>query len=356
LGLGGSTNDRLSRWFSINGSFGYWTRIKSWDYGGGLKLKLNRQRQMELGLQYSHKSEPMGEFGGMLEMDNGSLLSTNNYKYTFYENIRTRRDRFDLTFSSRFAHHFKAYLNLSRSHKHYNELFYLVPSDSLSEGHFTVAELKLRFAYNEKFLSTPQGIRSLGTLYPIVWMSYQHAFPNVLGGEYEYDRFKFEVSKNFYTPYLGVAKVIVQAGYATESCPVMETFNILGTYDRFGVYSPGSFSAMRLDEFFCDRFVALYLSHNFSGMLWKTDSQWFKPELSVITNIGWGDMKRAESFPDKNFKTMENGYFESGIVIDGLLASPISKIGLGVFYRYGPYSLPNVWDNFAWKWSAIIDL
>ena len=354
LGLGGSTNDRLSRWFSINGSFGYWTRIKSWDYGGGMKLKLNRQRQMELAFQYSHRSEPMGEFGGMLELDNGSVFSTDNYKYTFYENIRTRRDRFDLSYSTRFAHHFKAYLNLSRSHKHYTEQFYLNPSDVQTEGRFTVAELKLRFAYKEKFLSTPQGIRSLGTLYPIVWVSYQHAFPNVLGGEYEYDRFKFEASKNFYTPYLGVAKVLLQAGYATETCPVMETFNILGTYERVGMYSPGSFSTMRLDEFFCDRFVALYLSHNFSGMLWKTNSPVFKPELSIVTNIGWGDMRRADAYPDKNFKTMEKGYFESGIVINGLLANPMAKLGLGVFYRYGPYSLPNVWDNFAWKYSASI--
>ena len=356
FGLGGSTNDRLSRWFSLNGSFGYWTRIKSWDYGGGLKLKLNRQRQMELAFQYSHKSEPMGEFGGMLELDNGSILSTDNYKYTFYENIRTRRDRFDLSYSTRFAHHFKAYLNLSRSHKHYTEQFYLTPSEAPIEGRFTVAELKLRFAYKEKFLSTPQGIRTLGTLYPIVWVSYQHAFHGVLGGEYEYDRFKFEASKNFYTRYLGVAKVLVQAGYATETCPVMETFNILGTYEPFGVYSPGSFSAMRLDEFFCDRFAALYLSHNFSGMLWKTNHPLFKPELSIVTNIGWGDMKRADAYPDKNFKTMEKGYFESGIVVDGLLASPISKLGVGVFYRYGHYSLPKVWDNFAWKICATIDM
>ena len=109
-------------------------------------------------------------------------------------------------------------------------------------------------------------------------------------------------------------------------------------------------------EFFCDRFVALYLSHNFSGMLWKTNSAWFRPELSVITNIGWGDMKRAEAYTLKNFKTMEKGYFESGIVVNGLLATPLTKIGVGAFYRYGPYSMPNVWDNFAWKWCASISL
>ena len=356
FGLGASTNDRLSRWLSVNGHFGYWTRIKDWDYGGGLKLKLDRQHQMELNLNYTYGSETMGEFNGMLEIDNGSELSQANYKYAFYENIRTRRERYEISFSSRFAQHFKAFVSLSRNHKNYSQQFFHIPSDSLTEGIYTTAEIKLRFAYKEKFLSTPQGIRSLGTLYPIVWVSYQHAFPNILGSQFEYDRFKLEMSKNFYTRYMGFSKVILQAGYATESCPVMETFNILGTYDRFGLHSPGSFSTMGLDEFFCDRFVALYLSHNFNGMLWKTNSQWFKPELSLFTNIGWGDMPRTKDYHEKNFKTMERGYFESGIVVDGLLSVSIAKIGAGVYYRYGPYSLPNVWDNFAWKWCAVFDL
>lgn len=356
FGLGASTNDRLSRWLSVNGYFGYWTRLKHWDYGGGLKLKLDRQHQMQLDLKYTQGSEALGEFGGMLEIDNGSSLSQSNYKYSIYENIHTRRERYDISFSSRFAQHFKGFITLSRSNKHYNKQFFHTPSDSLTGGIYTTAEIKLRFAYKEKFLSTPQGIRSLGTLYPILWVSYQHAFPNLLGSQFEYDRFKLELSKNFYTRYMGFSKIILQAGYATKSCPVMETFNILGTYDRFGLHSPGSFCTMRLDEFFCDRFVAIYLTHNFNGMLWKTNSLWFKPELSLVTNIGWGDMPRARAYPNKNFKTMEKGYFESGIVVDGLLSVSVGKIGAGVFYRYGPYSLPKVWDNFAWKWCAIIDL
>ena len=104
------------------------------------------------------------------------------------------------------------------------------------------------------------------------------------------------------------------------------------------------------------RFVALYLSHNFSGMLWKTESDWFKPELTLVTNIAWGDMKRAENHPDKNFKTMGKGYFESGFVVKGLLNLPMVKVGAGVMYRYGPYAFDNVWDNFAWKWSATFSL
>ena len=113
---------------------------------------------------------------------------------------------------------------------------------------------------------------------------------------------------------------------------------------------------MRCNEFFCDRFAALYLSHNFGGLLLPSRSSWFKPELVLATNIGWGDMKRAESSATKNFQTMEKGYFESGFVIDGLLNVSTVKAGLGTFYRYGPYSFDHVWKNFAWKLSLSINM
>ena len=354
FGLGLSTNDRLSRHIRLNGFVSYWPKNKYLDYGGGISWRINPQRQMQLDLNVSRESDPLGEFNGM--NDGGPLLAESNYKYTFYENMYVRKNHAEIQFSSRFAKHFKGFARIDISHKRYLEQFYLSPTDELTEAVYAIAELKLRFAYKEKFLSQPNGIQSLGTLYPIVWLSYQHSFPGILGSLYEYDRFKLEATQNIYTPYWGVAKILLQAGYATESCPVMETFDILSTYAPFGLYSPGSFSTMRYDEFFCDRFVALYLTHNFSGMLWKTHSQWFKPELTVATNLGWGDMKRAENQPEKNFNTMEKGYFESGFVVNGLLATPFTKLGVGVFYRYGPYAFDKVWDNFAFKWCVTICL
>ena len=346
FGLNVSTNDRFSRHFRLNGFGGYWTKMKGFDYGGSVKWLINRQKQMELSLQYAHKSETLGEFGDMQESN--SLFSENNYKYTFYENVDTRSNRLTASYSTRFARHFKVFLNLSGADKRY----LLSPFDTLPTTRYTTAEMKLRFAYKEKFLSQPDGIRSLGTLYPIVWLSYTHAFPNLLGSQYEYDRVKLEATQNIYTPYMGVARIVLQAGYASQGTPIMETFSILGSYEPLGLYSPSSFSTMREHEFFCDRFVALYLSHNFSGMLWKTNSRWFKPELTIATNLGWGDMNGHAEFNNLDFKTMEKGYFESGFVVNGLLATPLNKIGVGVFYRYGPYALDGVWKNFAFKWCV----
>lgn len=338
FGLALSTNDQLSRHFRISANVGYWTRIHGFDYGVEGKWLADRQHQMELGLRYAHKSSTMGEYSGFGETNNP--LAESEYRYAYYENVLTRGNNAEVFFNTRFARHFKAFLTFGTYHKNY----LLEPYDELPTAHFTTAELKLRFAYREKFIGTTKGIRSLGTDYPVVWVTYQHSFKGVLGGEYAFDRVKFQLSKDFQTRYLGQSSVLLQAGYASKDCPVTETFYLLGSYEPFGLYSPGCFATMRDGEFFCDRFVSLFLSHDFQGTLWCPNTVWFQPKLTVATALGWGA------------PTMTRGYFESGFVVKGLLSMPMVDIGAGVFYRYGAYALPKTIDNFAFKYSITFSL
>ena len=337
-GLHLSTNDRFSRHIRLSGFGGFWTRLHDFDYGIEGKWLINRQRQMELGWRYARKSSAMGEFGGFSE--GGNLLSENEYRYTFYENVMARGNYSEWFFNTRFARHFKAFLSFGFGERSY----YLRPYNVLPDADFTNAEIKLRFAYKEKFVSTSHGLKSQGTDWPILWLSYQHSFKGVLGGEYEFDRFKFQMEKDFQTKYMGKSSVLLQAGYASSGCPVMETFNMLGSYEPFGLYSPGSFATMRESEFFCDRFVALFLWHDFQGTLWDPGDVFFKPQLTLSTALGWG------------IPTMTQGYFESGFVIKGLLYTPMVNMGVGVFYRYGPYAFSNAFDNFAFKYSITFGL
>ena len=337
-GLRLSTNDRLSRRFRFSGFGGYWTRLRDFDYGLEGRWIIHRQRQMELGARHAHQSSALGEFSGFSEGNN--LLSERDYRHTFYENVMARGSWTEGFFSTRFARHFKAFLTFGFGERQY----YLQPFDTLPPAHFTNAEVKLRFAYKERFIGTTQGIQSLGTDYPIVWLSYQRSFKGVLNGGYEFDRFKFQAEKDFQTRYNGKFSVLLQAGYASKGCPVTETFNLLGSYEPFGLYAPGSFATMRDGEFLCDRFAALFLSHDFQGTLWRTNSNWFKPQLTIATAVGCGS------------PAMNKGFFESGFVVKGLLSSPLANMGAGVFYRYGSYALPKTFDNFAFKYSITFAL
>lgn len=346
FGFGATTNDRFSTHLRLSGFGGYWTRMKGFDYGGGVKWLIDREKQVELGVSYAQRSEALGGYGDMQESE--SLLSEDNYRYTFYENVGVRGKRLTLAFGTSIAKHFKVTLNLSGAEKRY----LLPPFDTLRDTRFATAEVKMRFALMDVVMIQPNGSLTLGTLYPIVVLSYTHSFPNLFGSPYAFDRFKMEATQSIYTERCGTGRIMLQAGLASAGSPVMETFSILGSYQPFALYSPGSFGTMREHEFFCDRFVALFLSHNFSGTLWRPDSPWFRPELILATHLGWGDMCRHPEFSMLDFNTMEKGFFESGVLVNGLFATPFTQVGAGVFYRYGPYAFDRVWNNFALKWCA----
>ena len=85
-------------------------------------------------------------------------------------------------------------------------------------------------------------------------------------------------------------------------------------------------------------------------------------DSSVISKVNRNEEVTLDSIFIDNFNIaqeaarLSDGYFESGIILDGLMSTPLTKVGAGVFYRYGPYAFDNIWSNFAWKWSATITL
>jgi hypothetical protein len=84
--------------------------------------------------------------------------------------------------------------------------------------------------------------------------------------------------------------------------------------------------------------------------LWRGEK--FSPEFVVTTNLGLGSLKHPEYHKGVFFKEMDQGYFESGLLMNSLLGmAGVVEFGLGAFYRYGYYHLPKISDNFAYKVS-----
>src|SRR6185295_4839539 len=96
----------------------------------------------------------------------------------------------------------------------------------------------------------------------------------------------------------------------------------------------------------------LYFKQDFLHNVFRIGK--FQPNFVFLTNIGWGVLSHPDVHINAAFKAMDQGYFESGLVINNLVARRflgIVRFGLGVgaFYRYGPYAFSNELDNFAFK-------
>jgi len=107
---------------------------------------------------------------------------------------------------------------------------------------------------------------------------------------------------------------------------------------------------MRSNEFLSDKYVSLFLSHNFGKLLFR-EGKLFNPQLMLVTNIAFGMLSNPENHHNYDFNTLEKGYYESGFLIRKILDFSIYDLGLVVLYRYGPYGFDNVSKNFAYKIS-----
>jgi hypothetical protein len=111
---------------------------------------------------------------------------------------------------------------------------------------------------------------------------------------------------------------------------------------------------MRSNEFLSNKYASLYLYHDFGYLLFK-GKKWFHPEFALSQNIGFGWLDHPEKYDyiSTEPKEMNLGYYESCLLINNLVNLRVYTIGIGAFYRWGPYSLDNVGDNFAYKISMI---
>jgi len=249
-------------------------------------------------------------------------------------------------------------VELSRQFKNTNEfdLATYEGNATILDNEFVFTEVKagLKWAYKEKFLHTVDRKMSLGTKYPVVWLQYTRGIKGFIGGEFDYNRVDLKIKKTFKLKYLGDFSFQFNAGYVDQPIPASNLYNGHGSYRIVTLYAPNSFATMRMNEFLSNRYLSLYLYHDFKYLLFK-GKKWFHPEFAISQNIGFGWLEDRDRYiySTNNLREMNLGYYETGLLINNLINLRVYTIGIGAFYRWGPYSFDKVGDNFAYKITAI---
>jgi hypothetical protein len=356
LGMGIHTNDRLSRRFRTGGFFGYGFKDQTLKYGGDISAILHRNSELELKALYFYDVLESG--GTELFDDHRPFLREDGIRKLLIRRMNIT-ERAGISLGFRALRHFKWSVGFNADYKKaYPDYQYGNTEDGVSmltdEFRFSEMRLGFRFAYREKFIRTRRVKISLGTKYPIVRFQYTRGMQGLLNGEFEYNRFDLKVTESFYTKYFGMTSIEIRAGYIDGDLPYCNLYNGNGSYRFFTLYAPGSFATMRMNEFLSNRYVALFFSHNFGKLLVR--ARYFAPEIVLATNIGFGDLNNHARHYNVAYNTMEKGYYESGVILHGLFNMRLFSLGLGAFYRYGPYGFNRPADNFAYKLSLVFPI
>jgi hypothetical protein len=207
--------------------------------------------------------------------------------------------------------------------------------------------LLVRYAYGEKFLKNTRSLISMGTTHPVIWFAYSHGFSPIGYGQYTYNRFDLKIHKTISFKYFGKTSLTFRAGFIDRDLPYPMLYNAVSGYHPFSFYSTSSFETMPMNEFVADKYAALFFTHSFGKLLYR--SKHFNPQPALAANIGFGSLRHPENHNGIAIRSYEKGYYETGLLIHSLLNIGITRMGIGSFYRLGYYSSSDWRDNFSVK-------
>lgn len=360
LGLGLQTNEDFSRFIVLGGYVGYGFKDKGLKYGGDLGLNLHRKTETKINFSYRKDvAEP-----GSTDFFRKSSLSLGpegmrNWLISQMDSV----EQLKTTLSFRAFKYLQVQASLNREARNptYNYRFttdaeLAIPGNTSFQT--LEAGLGLRYALNERYTQIGRGKVVLTQSFPVFTFYYGRGLKNAnLQGNFTYNKFAFKVDHGIHTKGLGSTNLHFNIGISTGEIPYpyLNTgqgtlSSSLGTY----LFIPGNFQTMHMYEFLADRYAYLFLTHNLGRLLYQSRYKYFQPELALVQNIGFGSLSMPAQHQDIYFKTMEKGYYESGLLINNLLrVSYVNMVylglGVGAFYNYGPNSAINSKNNLALK-------
>lgn len=344
VGLGIQTNNRLSKYFSAGGHFAYGISDQKTKYGAFLQLFPAWESDTRFSFNYIND---VTETGAYRFVDDQFLFSTELYR-GFLVNRMDRIRGFETSLTFRALKYVKFRLSLVNATRSLNDYSYVSPEDTYLEDYrLTEAGIGLKLTLNEKFVQTPRGRKiSTGTRFPVFWFNYKQGL-NLWNGNLEYHKYEARLSKTFNTKSFGKTSFTLVSARADKTLPLGILYNGHGNYSGFSLESENSFGTMRMNEFYSSEFVSGFFRQNFESLLFRRGR--FKPEIAVVFNAGVGKMENPDYHHGIDFRTIEKGYYETGLVVNKIINQKLFGYGFAVYYRLGPYAFAKTADNFSYK-------
>ncbi len=339
VGLGAETNQNISKYFSVGGYIIYGTRDKAIRHGEWLNIFPKGNANLKLSVGYRDMKM---EFGEPEFLEKRSLFNPEHYRFLLVNNMyRAKRYFVSAEFRPLPQLNLRGFADLSdnsaRSHQ----------DQDFSFTSQTVSRVGLQLRYTPGVLPTEGSDTPPGAASPRSdWFLTLIRGLNLWGSESRYTKVEFKGKFNLPETKWGTTTLMLRGGKIFNDAPTTEWFNGYGSYPAaLSIAAPYSFATMRMNEFTAQQFSALHLRHNFSPLLF-TPGRKFSPELILAQNIGIGshDGSVENQLPD-----FRKGFFETGIEANKLVRLNLLSLGLGSYYRYGPYRFHSAKNNFAWK-------
>lgn len=353
IGLGGITNDRFSNLYRTEAYFAMGTKDEFRKYSLGEAARIGQFSNTWIGISFTDDIKEIASTTFATDKRIFKLYDPRPFNITTFYRYQSLKGFIE----SKIIPKTDSYWQVSRAA--------VIPLFSYSYlrgdrqfDYFTLTTASVAFQWNpfSDFMQTPAGRFETEKRFPKFSIQYTKALRGFFDGDLSFS--KIDLRAEYEKSYLDGQKtaITIQGGYATGDAPITHLYstspnnlNKDAVLQRINFAGKNSFETMYFNEFFSSQFVSFQFKHQFKpfSIIGK-----LKLVPVAVTRMAWGMMEKPERHLGITYKTLNDGFFESGIELNKIF----KVFGFSAFYRYGPNQLSRFEDNLALKVSFVLDL
>lgn len=346
-GLGIENSQKLSKFFNFGASGGYGLNDQRFKYDTYLNLFIPSVHQFRL---RAARSLDLVEVGAPVLYQTNLLFKQDATRYLYASNM-AYQEKLGLQFSGQFKanQHFELETSLQRNQ--YTD-GYLYEGQSASQ--VLMSRLTFSWAFREKSAYFGNVLLPKPSAYPKIQVQFEHAWP-LLGWSSNptaFNRFQFNAFQILTVPGRGVLNWNARFSHTDRSTPLLFQHVVSASQasdnNGINVSVANTFETLISTAFYHQTQVQLFMRYTQNA--WRTKATWNEPQLGFHYAFGWGTMSQ-KNLHNTSFMTMDKGYHETGILLNGLWVSGASSFGIGVFSTFGYYAPKNWRQNVVPKLS-----
>ena len=328
--LGFRTDPGFSKKWIFSGYGAYGTRDREFKYGGGLDYIISRKPWTMAGVSYSKDLERLGLSADAIGPSTifGALSRFGAFRRPYWQQ----------DISAYFKREVVKGLtgSVQLRHRTFDPLFAFTYRTDPAAGDnspvksaFDITEVNFeaRLAPKETFLLNDNERISMGNgNSPAFTLRYTHGFKHLLGGDFNYNKFSFNIRQSFRAGVIGRTYYNVTLGYIPSTLPYPLLYTPLGNESFF--YVENAFNLMRYFEFISDRYFALRMEHNFEGFILNRIPAIRRLKLRMLATgrLFYGNISEA----NEKLTTTTDESGKQVLAFSRLNSKPYIELGYGI--------------------------
>ena len=353
LGFGGITNDQFSKQFRIESYSAYGTKDGDFKYNLGISARVGKYSNSWISASYTDDVREIANTLYAIESKPFKLYDPRPINISTFYNYVSWKASLKTQIIPKTESIWM--LNRSVNEPKFNYIYNL-NGKLYNKYIMTTAMVSLQWNPFSDYMQTPTGRVEVEKRFPKFTFQFTQSLPKVLDNDFQFSKIDFKTE--FEKKYLNGQKtnLLFEAGYALGDIPLTHLYNTSpnnitkeSIIQRITFAGKNSFETMYFNEFFSTEFVFFQFKHGFNRV---TIFKQVKPSLVLVSRMAWGNLQKPEQHIGLDYKTLNKGYFESGIELNQIFKG----LGLIAFYRYGPNQLTHFSDNIAVKLSYVLNI